>query len=55
MPSAHDGGCRALCYPHHADLVGKRIVAPCGLEWDDVCLEFHKVERTVRTLSHAQV
>jgi len=33
----------------------RRIVAHCGLEWDDACLEFHKVERTVRTMSHAQV
>jgi tetratricopeptide (TPR) repeat protein len=33
----------------------RRIVAHCGLEWDDACLEFHKADRTVRTISHAQV
>jgi len=32
-----------------------RIVAHCGLDWDDACLQFHKVERPVRTISHAQV
>jgi len=33
----------------------RRIVAHCGLQWDDACLEFHKVQRTIRTMSHAQV
>jgi tetratricopeptide (TPR) repeat protein len=33
----------------------RRIVAHCGLEWDDACLSFHKVERAVRTASVAQV
>jgi tetratricopeptide (TPR) repeat protein len=33
----------------------RRIVAHCGLEWDDACLSFHEVERTVRTASVAQV
>jgi hypothetical protein len=33
----------------------RRIVAHCGLEWDDACLEFHRTERAVRTVSHAQV
>ena len=33
----------------------RRIVAHCGLEWDDACLEFHKTERPVRTMSHAQI
>jgi tetratricopeptide (TPR) repeat protein len=33
----------------------RRIVAHCGLEWDDACLEFHKTDRPVRTTSHAQV
>ena len=39
------------------DLEGqaKRIVAHCGLEWDDACLAFHETKRTVRTISHAQV
>jgi hypothetical protein len=33
----------------------RRIVAHCGLEWDDACLSFHKTERPVRTASVAQV
>ncbi len=33
----------------------RRIVAHCGLEWDDACLAFHKTDRPVRTVSHAQV
>jgi tetratricopeptide (TPR) repeat protein len=33
----------------------RRIVAHCGLEWNDACLAFHKTERPVRTASHAQV
>jgi tetratricopeptide (TPR) repeat protein len=33
----------------------RRIVAHCGLEWDNACLEFHKTERPVLTVSHAQV
>ncbi|HVC61286.1 MAG TPA: sulfotransferase [Acetobacteraceae bacterium] len=39
------------------DLEGqaRRIVSHCGLEWDDACLEFHKSNRPVRTISHAQV
>ena len=40
-----------------ADLEGqaKRIVAHCGLAWDDRCLSFHKTERVVRTASARQV
>ncbi len=39
------------------DLEGqaRRIVAHCGLEWDDACLAFHRTERPVRTASVAQV
>ncbi len=39
------------------DLAGqaKRIVAHCGLHWDDACLEFHKTKRIVHTASAAQV
>ena len=39
------------------DLEGqaRRIIAHCGLEWDDACLAFHKSARPVRTASHAQV
>ena len=34
-----------------ADLeaAARRIVARCGLEWDDACLSFHETERPVRT------
>jgi len=39
------------------DLEGqaRRIVAHCGLDWDDRCLSFHKSTRPVGTASHAQV
>jgi tetratricopeptide (TPR) repeat protein len=33
----------------------RRIVAHCGLDWDDACLAFHKTRRPVRTSSIAQV
>ena len=33
----------------------RRIVAHCGLEWDDACLAFHKTQRLVKTASVAQV
>ena len=33
----------------------RRIVAYCGLPWDDRCLEFYKTERPVKTASVAQV
>jgi tetratricopeptide (TPR) repeat protein len=33
----------------------RRIVAHCGLAWDDACLAFHKSKRVVRTASVAQV
>jgi hypothetical protein len=32
-----------------------RIIAYCGLEWDQTCLAFHKLERAVLTASAAQV
>jgi tetratricopeptide (TPR) repeat protein len=40
-----------------ADLEGtaRRLVAACGLEWDPVCLQFHRTSRPVRTASFAQV
>jgi DNA-binding IclR family transcriptional regulator len=40
-----------------ADLEGqaRRIIAHCGLPWDDRCLAFHKTERPVRTASAIQV
>ena len=39
------------------DLEGqaRRIVAHCGLEWDDACLDFHNTERPIRTASATQV
>ncbi|HLF58972.1 MAG TPA: sulfotransferase [Alphaproteobacteria bacterium] len=33
----------------------RRIIAHCGLEWDDRCLAFHKTERPVMTASAWQV
>ena len=33
----------------------RRIVAYCGLDWDEACLSFHRTERVVHTLSSAQV
>jgi Flp pilus assembly protein TadD len=40
-----------------ADLEGqaRRIIAYCGLDWDDRCLSFHKTDRPVRTASATQV
>ena len=35
--------------------VSRRLIAHCGLEWDDNCLQFHKTERGVRTASVWQV
>ncbi|HUE65585.1 MAG TPA: sulfotransferase [Rhizomicrobium sp.] len=33
----------------------RRIVAHCGLDWDEKCLSFYETERAVRTASAAQV
>ena len=33
----------------------RRLVAHCGLEWNDECLAFHKTQRPVSTSSAAQV
>ncbi len=40
-----------------ADLEGetRRLLAFCGLDWDDRCLEFHQTRREVRTASSSQV
>jgi tetratricopeptide (TPR) repeat protein len=52
---------RVLLEVHYERLVddfateARRIVAHCGLPWDDACLEFHKTSRPVRTASVAQV
>jgi tetratricopeptide (TPR) repeat protein len=32
----------------------RRLIAHCGLEWDDACLSFYETERVVRTASAAQ-
>jgi len=39
------------------DLEGqaRRLVAHCGLPWDDACLTFHTTQRPIRTASVAQV
>jgi tetratricopeptide (TPR) repeat protein len=33
----------------------RRLVAHCGLDWNDACLSFHETRRAVRTASAAQV
>jgi tetratricopeptide (TPR) repeat protein len=33
----------------------RRLVTACGLEWNPVCLQFHRTQRPVRTASFAQV
>ncbi len=33
----------------------RRILAHCGLEWDEACLSFHKTDRPVNTASAVQV
>jgi len=33
----------------------RRVIAHCGLDWDDRCLEFHNTARWVHTASAAQV
>ena len=33
----------------------RRVIAHCGLDWDDACLGFFRTERTVRTASVVQV
>jgi len=33
----------------------RKLVAFCGLPWDDACLRFHESRRSVRTASLAQV
>ena len=40
-----------------ADIEGeaRRIIAQCGLTWDDACLTFYETRRVVRTASAAQV
>ncbi len=33
----------------------RRILAHCGLAWEDACLDFHRTERAVKTASSEQV
>lgn len=33
----------------------KQLIAYCGLEWDDACMNFHQIKRQVRTASLTQV
>ena len=33
----------------------RRLIAYCGLEWNDACLESHKTKRSIRTASVTQV
>ncbi|WP_316234191.1 sulfotransferase [Bradyrhizobium sp. SZCCHNR1098] len=35
--------------------VSRRVLAHCGLDWEDACLDFHRTERMVRTASLMQV
>jgi hypothetical protein len=35
--------------------VARRLLAACDLDWDPVCLEFHHLQRPVRTASATQV
>ncbi len=47
-----------VCYEDLvADLNGqaKRMIAYCGLPWDERCLAFHQTERQIRTVSAVQV
>ena len=37
------------------ELVARRIVSHCGLQWDPKCLDFHLTKRPVRTSSALQV
>jgi len=51
---------RMLEVPYEAvvdDLEGwaRRLIAHCGLDWDDACLRFFESDRPVRTASSAQV
>ena len=46
---------------HYEDVVAdqekqsRALLAYCGLEWDDACLEFYRTDRPVQTASAAQV
>jgi tetratricopeptide (TPR) repeat protein len=61
MDHWHDVMPGAMLDVHYEDVVAdlevqaRRIIAYCGLEWDDRCLEFYRTERSVRTASANQV
>ncbi len=40
---------------HDLESQARRIIAHCGLEWDDACLSFYSTKRSVRTASATQV
>lgn len=52
---------RRLAFVQYEDLVAdfesevRRLVAFCGLSWNDACLNFHESERSVMTFSAVQV
>ena len=51
---------RVLHVSHEAILADpevevRKLVAACGLEWDDACLRFYETNRPVRTASSSQV
>jgi tetratricopeptide (TPR) repeat protein len=37
------------------EIYARRIIAHCGLDWEEACLSFYKTQRPVRTASSAQV
>jgi hypothetical protein len=37
------------------EVESRKLVAACGLEWDEHCLAFHRTKRTVQTASKLQV
>ena len=39
----------------HQEKVSRDLIAFCGLEWEDRCLDFHKNRRPVQTVSAVQV
>jgi tetratricopeptide (TPR) repeat protein len=40
---------------HHPDAVSRKLLAFCGLSWDERCLTFYQTQRVVRTASSLQV
>ena len=50
-----------ICDVRYEDLVAeqekqsKTLLAYCGLEWDNACIDFYKTDRPVKTASAAQV